>query len=193
MNEVAIDLGQVEWFDRKGRPVHLNFIDGFPIATPRLPKLFINKGIRKSIKDLVVFASGKSNYYISKLLNQFWNTTSFTFPTPIYWAGWTATLTAASTGATAGEASYAAYARVSSTPNTTNYSTSSSGSTITNNTAITWPANATATSTWTFVAVLDGGTTGAGNILFWGSITSTAINVGDTPQMNISALTASEA
>jgi hypothetical protein len=43
----------------------------------------------------------------------------------------------------------------------------------------------------TYIAVCDASSTG--NMLFWGSITSTAINPGDTPQININGLTASEA
>lgn len=145
----------------------------------------------RSLRDLVVFASGKSQYYISKLLNQFFNTTAFTFPTPLFFGLWTSALTAASTGSTAGETTYTGYGRVSVTPNSTNFSTSAAGSSTTNNTAITFGADTAGTPAITFVGIFDASS--AGNMLYFASITSTTINVGDTPQINASALTASEA
>lgn len=182
MNAHAIDPTLVDWHGRDGLRYRARWNrQGVLVFKPRL----------RSLKDFVVWASGKSNYYISKLLNQFWNATAFTFPTTLYFAGWTATLDKTSTGSTAGEAAYTGYARVAVTPNTTNFPSSSGGGNIQNATAITFPANAGTLSTWTFVAVLDAATTG--NMLFWGSITSTAINPGDTPQINTSGLTASEA
>jgi hypothetical protein len=184
MSEIAYDPTLVDWHGR----------DGLRYRCRRnRDGVFVFKARLRSLKDLVVWASGKSNYYISKLLNQFWNAAAFSFPSPLFFAGWTATLTAASTGATAGEAAYTGYARVSVTANITNFPTSSGGAAIQNGTAITFPSNAGSLSTWTFAAVLDVSTLGAGNILFWGSITSTAINPGDTPQINVNGLTASEA
>ncbi len=138
-------------------------------------------------------ASGKSQYYISKKLNQAFNATSFSDPGTLYMAIWTATLTAASTGATAGECSYTGYARVAVTANTTNFPVSAAGSAITNAVAITFATNAGSLQTGTFFAILDAATLGAGNILYWGSISSTAINPGDTPQVAICGLTATEA
>jgi hypothetical protein len=183
VSDLAYDPTLIDWHGRDGLHYRARWRDGILVFKPRL----------RGIKDMVVWASGKSNYYISKLLNQFWNAAAFSFPSPLFFAGWTASLTAASTGATAGEAAYTGYARVSVTANTTNFPTSSGGAAIQNATAITFPANAGSLSTWTFAAVLDVATLGAGNILFWGSITSTAINPGDTPQINVNGLTASEA
>lgn len=182
MSAYTIDPTLIDWRNANGKRVK---------ATVNRSGVLVFRPFVRDLKDFVRWASGKSNYYISKLLNQFWNTTSFSFPSPLYWALWTTTLTAASTGSTGTEASYTGYARVSSTPNSTNYSTSSAGSSVTNNVAVTWPANAGSLNTITYVAVLDASTTG--NILFWGSITSTAINPGDTPQLGASSLTASEA
>jgi hypothetical protein len=136
-------------------------------------------------------ASGKTNYFISKFLNQTWNAAAFSFPGTLYFALWTATLNASSTGSTAGEASYTGYARVAVTANTTNFPTSSGGGNIQNATAITFAANAGTLQTVTFVAVCDAATTG--NMLYWGSVTSTAINPGDTPQINVNGLTVSDA
>lgn len=136
-------------------------------------------------------ASGKSNVQISLILNAVLNATSYTSPTTVYAALWTATLSASSTGSTAGEASYTGYARVAITANTTNFPSSSSGSSIQNGTAITFAANAGSLQTMTYFALCTAATTG--NIIYWGSITSTAINPGDTPQVNVNGLTVTEA
>jgi len=136
-------------------------------------------------------ASGKSQVQISKLLNAQFNAAAYSSPATLYMALWTATLTAASTGSTAGEASYTGYARVAVTANGTNFPTSTGGAAITNGTAITFGANAGVLNTITFFAICDAST--AGNILYFGSVTSTAINPGDTGQIAISALSASEA
>lgn len=182
MSAISIDPTAIEWHGKDGLDYRAGWRDGVLVFKPKV----------RSLKDLVLWASGKSNYYISKLLNQFFNATAFSFPSPIFFALWTSTLTAASTGATAGEAAYTGYARVSVTANTTNFPTSSGGAAIQNGTAITWGANSGgAPETETFVAILDAST--SGNILYWGSITSTTINVGDTPQINVNGLTVSEA
>jgi hypothetical protein len=138
-------------------------------------------------------ASGKSNVQISKILNATYNAAAYSSPATLYMALWTATLDKTSTGATAGECSYTGYARVVVTANTTNFPTSSGGSNIQNATAITFPANGGSLQTATFFAILDSGTLGAGNIIYWGSISSTAINPGDTPQVAPAGLTGTEA
>lgn len=174
--------GAIQWHDKTGREVSLLAVGGRILAIPSRVR---------GLRDFVVWASGKSQYYISKLLNQFWNAAAYSFPATLYAALWTSSLTAASTGATSGEASYSGYARVAITANTTNFPTSSGGSNIQNATAITFPANAGVLNTCTFFAILDAATTG--NLLYWGSISSTAVNPGDTPQVAVSGLTASEA
>ncbi len=171
MSGYALPAG-IEWHDRFG-----------PLAV---------RSWRRTLRDIVVFASGKSTYYISKVLNQFWNATTFSFPATLYAAIWTATLDKTSTGATAGECSYTGYTRVAVTANTTNFPLSVAGSNIQNATAITFPANGGTLQTGTFFAILDVTTLGAGNILYWGSITSTAVNPSDTPQVAANGLTASE-
>ena len=138
-------------------------------------------------------ASGKSNDAISKVLNAIFNNATYTPGATLYAAIWTATLTKASTGATAGECSYTGYARVAVTASIANFPASSGGANIQNATAITFAENASTLQTGTFFALLDSPTLGAGNIIYWGSITSTAINAGDTPQVNALGLTASEA
>lgn len=177
--EIALD--QVAWRDMRGRPVRLAMVGGALVARPAC----------RGAKDWVVWASGKTNYLISKVLNWFWSTTAFTPPATLYAALWTTTLTAASTGSSGTEASYTSYARVAMTANTTNFPLSSAGSNVQNATAITFPANTGSLNTCTFFAICDAAT--VGNMLYWGSITSTAVNPGDTPQVNINGLTASEA
>lgn len=194
--DVVIDLARVEWRDRRGRRVNLAFGDGTIVATPWLPSLrpgaVITRGFRRTLRDLVVWASGKSNYYRSKLLNQFWSATSFSFPGTLYLALWTSTLSASSTGSTSGECSYTGYARVAVTANGTNFSTSAGGSAVTNNTADTWPPNAGSLQTATDLMVADAST--AGDSLYWGALASpAAINPGNTPQLDVSALSSSEA
>jgi hypothetical protein len=178
--DVALD--KIDWHGPRGLRYR---------ATVNRAGVLVFKPRLRSLRDLVVWASGKSNYFISKFLNQTFNAASFSFPGTLYAALWTSTLNAASTGSTSGEASYTGYARVAITANTTNFPTSSTGSAIQNGTAITFPANAGSLQTMTFFAILDASS--AGNVLYWGSITSTAINPGDTPQVNINGLTVTEA
>lgn len=173
-------LELVDWHGPRGLRYRTRYRGDVLVFRPRVG----------SLRDLVVWATGKSQDWISKFLNATFNQASISFVSTLYAAIWTATLNAASTGSTAGEASYTGYARVAITANTTNFPTSSGGAAITNGTAITFPANGGSLQTGTFFAILDAATTGA--IKYWGSITSTAINPGDTPQVNASALTVTE-
>lgn len=192
--EVALD--RVEWRNREGRRVNLSLnAAGGLIETPWFPDIRIGslrtRGFRKGLRDLVVFATGKSQYLISKLLNQIFNAAAYSFPATLFMGLWTTAQTAASTGSTGTEASYTGYARVSVTANTTNFPTSTAGAAITNATAITFGASSSGAQTMISFAILDASS--AGNILYWGAITSTVINTGDTPQVNVSALTVTEA
>jgi hypothetical protein len=71
------------------------------------------------------------------------------------------------------------------------FAAAASGTAATNGT-VTWT---TATASWgtvTHVAVMDGGTVGSGNVLFYGALTaSKAIDTGDTFQISSSNLTVS--
>ena len=177
--EVALD--QIVWRDRRGQRVRLAVAGGVITARPW----------RRGFRDWIRWASGKSNYLISELLNQIFSATAYSFPGTLYMALWTSSLSAASTGSTSGEASYTGYARVTVTASGTNFTTSSAGSNVQNKTAITFPTNAGTLQTVTYFAILDASS--SGNILYWGSITSTAINPLDTPQVNIDNLTVTEA
>ncbi len=181
MTDFAIDPTKVEWHGVDGLDYRAKVRDGVLVFKPRI----------RSLKDFVVWASGKTNYFISKALNLLYNATSFSYPATLYFALWTTTLTVASTGSSGTEASYTSYARVAVTANTTNFPLSSSGSAITNATAITWPTNTGSLQTMTYLAICDAST--SGNMIMWGSITSTAINPGDTPQINVSGMTGTEA
>jgi hypothetical protein len=105
----------------------------------------------------------------------------------------TATPDDTSTGATITEANYGSYARtqIGTGNNQTdawNAATGSTTATVTNKNAITCPTATSGASTIIAVAVLDSATLGAGNILYWATVTSTQINNGDTPKVNASAL-----
>jgi hypothetical protein len=182
----TVDLGAVgQWYGRglDGRTIKMRsrIKDGVLILRPHM----------RDWREWVVWASGKANYYISKVLNQFWNAAAFSFPATLYFGLWTATLSASSTGSTAGETTYTGYARVAMTANTTNFPTSSAGAAIQNAVAVTFGQDTVGTPTITYVAVCDASTTG--NLLFWGSITSITLAVNEVPQINVNGLTASEA
>jgi hypothetical protein len=186
VSAVTVDVGLDAWRyrgrDGKEKRAVGKLVDGVLVLRPRM----------RDWREWVVWATGKSNVFITRFLNGIFNNAAVTLPTPLYFALWTAALTAASTAATAGETTYTGYARVSVTPNTTNFPASSAGSAIQNATAITFGADTVGTPVITYVAIVDS-SSGAGNIVYWASITSTTINVGDTPQINTNAMTASEA
>lgn len=185
MSELAFDPTLIDWKGADGLDYRAKWKGGALVFKARI----------RGLRDLVVWASGKSNYFISKVLNWVYNATAFTPPATLQFALWTATLDKTSTGVTAGEASYSGYARVAVTANTTNFPTSSSGGNIQNATAITFASKAdVGTQTMTYLAVLDSATIGAGNIIYWGALSSSAaITQGVTPQIDINGLTASEA
>jgi hypothetical protein len=167
----AVSLDGLVWHGRDGRVYHARVTGGAVVFKPT------STGLR----DLVRWVTGKSQYLVSKLLNAIFNATTYTPPATLYQALWTSALSASSTGASSGEASYTGYARVAVTANTSNYSTSTAGSATTNSVAITFGTNAGSLQTVTYFAILDAAS--SGNILYWCSITSTAINPGDTPQI----------
>ena len=110
---------------------------------------------------------------------------------------WRSALSASSTGSTAGEVTttpgstgYAAYARVLATANTTNFPASSSGSAIQNAIAITFGTDASGTPTIVSLGIFDAAT--AGNLHYWCDVTSITLAAGETPQININGLSATE-
>ena len=136
--------------------------------------------------------SAASNYLENKVLDHVLRNTSFSQPSGLYLALFNNTSGSAATNLEAGtltdevSTSGTAYARTAIT-----FNAASSGS-ATNNGAVTF---ATATANWgsiTHVAVMDGDTEGAGNVLFWGAVTTAkTIETGDTFQVSNTNLTIS--
>lgn len=122
-------------------------------------------------------AGNLSNYLENKLIDHFLGTTTFTKPTTVYVALFTgSSLTDSSTGSApspATEVSGGSYARQSAT-----FSAASSGST-TNDSNIDFASMPACTVTG--IAIVDSGTSGAGNILVYGTLTtSKTLDAGDT-------------
>jgi hypothetical protein len=139
-------------------------------------------------------AGSKSFYLAKKQIEEAAGGVAFSAPANVYLALCTAAITDASTGATITETDYTSYTRtqIGTGNNQTDAWNAASGSTtatVTNKNAITAPtATGPSTNPITYIAVLDSATLGAGNILYWASVTSTAIANGDTPKVNASAL-----
>jgi hypothetical protein len=131
--------------------------------------------------------AGKSDYLENKVLDLLLGAVSYTVPTTVYVALYTAAPTDAGGGT---EVSGGGYARVAVTNNTTNFPAASNGS-KSNGTTISFP---TATADWgTVVAVgiFDAAT--AGNLLFWANLTtSKTIQNGDTAQFSAGSLSFTE-
>lgn len=137
-------------------------------------------------------AGSKSFYLSKKHLEEASGGVAFTAPANVYLALCTAAVDDTSTGSTITEASYGSYARtqIGTGNNQTdawNAATGTTTATVTNKNAITCPTATSGSSTITYIAVCDAST--AGNVLYWASVTSTAIANGDTPKINASALT----
>jgi hypothetical protein len=165
-----------------------------------LPRVSADK-LRKAF-DLLLMASGKGNYLKEKFRNEVLGAVAFAAPGTAYFGLWTtaaATDHSASHGGTAGEvASSGAYDRVAKTNNTTNFATITGAAAKVNSNAITWAA---ATANWNSsnvipqLLVLDGNAkTSADNLLVWADFAvAKAILLGDTPQINTSAFSWTEA
>lgn len=139
-------------------------------------------------------AGSKSNYLSVKLSQLPLGGVAFTPGATLYAALWTATLDDTSTGATTGEAAYTSYARVAVTNDQVsgwNAATGTTTATVTNKNAITFPTSTGGTATVTYFAIVDSAS-GAGNIYYWCTVSSTTINNGDTPKVNASSFTVVE-
>lgn len=123
-------------------------------------------------------AGSLSNYAEDMLLDHLLSKTAFTMPANVYLALCTVTITDSMTGATITEANYTGYARkellASDIP-------ASSGGSVSNTTAVTFPACTAGSSTIVGVALLDSGTIGAGNMLCYSDVTSHVIDASNTP------------
>ena len=138
--------------------------------------------------------SAASNYLENKVLDHVlkYSTAPYTGAATLYLALFNNTSTATAANLEAGtltdetSTSGTAYARKAVT-----FATASGGSSATNAT-VTFDAATANWGTITHVAVMDGGTAGAGNVLFWGAVTtSKTIETGDTFQVSSGNLTVS--
>ena len=130
--------------------------------------------------------SAASNYLENKLLDHVLTASAYTAPSTRYIALFTADPGEAGSFTNEVSTSGTAYARQAVT-----FAAASSGTSATNAT-VTFPAATASWGTITHVAVVDGGTAGAGNVLFYGAVTtSKAIDTGDTFQITSGNLTIS--
>ncbi len=136
--------------------------------------------------------SAASNYLENKLLDHVLTATSYTAPGTRYLALFTNTSGSAAANLEAGtlsdevSTSGTAYSRKAIT-----FAAASGGSSASNAT-VTFDAATANWGTITHVAVMDGGTAGAGNVLFYGAVTtSKTIETGDTFQVSSGNLTIS--
>ena len=141
-------------------------------------------------------AGSKSNYLSKKIVEEIVGGVNFTPATNVYVALLTVTPDDTSTGSTITETDYTSYARtlIGTGNNQTdawNTSTGTTTATVTNKNAITFPA-ATGASTNPLIAVALVDAASAGNVLLWGTISSTPIANGDIPKINAGGLSITE-
>lgn len=144
--------------------------------------------------------SGSKSFYLSKnMIEHYLGGVAVASPANLYLALATTLPDDTTTGATIVETDYGSYARtqIGTGNNQTDAFNAASGTTtatVTNKNAITFPTCASTPSTNPIVgvAITDNSSVGAGNILYWASVTSTAIAVGDTPKVNATALSVVE-
>ena len=139
--------------------------------------------------------SAASNYLENKVLDHVLTATSYSAPgtryvglfkSPVSLAGTDADLEAGTLTNEVATAGGSLYAR-----QTVTFAAASSGSSATNAT-VTFPAAGANWGEITHVAIMDGGTAGAGNVLFWGRVTTAkTIESGDTFQISSGNLTVS--
>jgi hypothetical protein len=153
---------------------------------------------RRSLRDLIRWAGSKSNYLSKKVIEEYFGGVAFGAPSNVYLALLTVVPDDTSTGATITETDYASYARtqIGTGNNQTDAWNAATGATtavVTNKNAITGPtATGASTNPLVAIAILDSATLGAGNVLAWATVTSTAIASGDTPKINAGALSVTE-
>lgn len=141
--------------------------------------------------------AGSKSFYLSKnALEHYSGGVAVASPANVYLALLTATPDDTSTGSTITEAAYGSYARtqIGTGNNQTDAWNAATGTTtavVTNKNAVSGPAAAgPSTNPIVAVAVVDGAS--AGNVLYWATVTSTAIALGDTPKMNAGAFSVTD-
>ena len=135
----------------------------------------------------------KSDYLENKVIDHVLGGVTYTPVATTYIALCTTTPTDASTGATIVEvANSNNYSRVSVTINNTNWPNATAGLKK-NGTTITFPTASGSWGTVTSFAILDSGTYGAGNVLFWSALDNNkTIDIGDTVSFAINAIQVQE-
>lgn len=123
-------------------------------------------------------AGGKSDYLENKDLDHNLGKTSFTMPTTVALALCTTVPTDASTGATIVEATYTGYARKKVEASSLNAAASGKS---TNSAELVFAACTAGSSTIIGWSLCDSSTTGAGNALYWGTVTSAVVSTTQTP------------
>jgi hypothetical protein len=145
--------------------------------------------------DLILMASGKSNYFSQSLRNEVLGAVAFAAPANVFFGLWTTaagTNMSAYVGNTAGEVTGGSYDRVAKVNNVTNFASIVGMAPKVNSTAITW---VTATANWNAAAVIPqlavfdaNAKSAADNLLLWGDFTvAKAVLLGDTAQINVGA------
>ena len=124
-------------------------------------------------------AGSFSEYAAGKILSHALGAAAWTMPTT-YVALLTVTPTSASTGATITEANNTGYARLA-TAGDWGTPTVATPEVISNTSTLTFPACTAGSSTIIAFAILDSATVGAGNVIAWGTCTSTVISTTQTP------------
>ena len=129
----------------------------------------------------VAITSGVSQYGMAKLIDHIDGKTSFTMPSTVALALATAAPSSTTTGATLMEAAYTGYGRQTIAGAGFNAATAATPSVSTNNGAITFGNCTAGSSTLLGFMVADSASTGAGNSLWYGTLTSTTISTTQTP------------
>jgi hypothetical protein len=143
--------------------------------SPRIQRQLDLEGIPQNI------ANGISQYAMPKLLDHLNGKTSFTMPVTVAMALCTAAPASTSTGASQSETAYTGYGRQTLAGAAFVAATAATPSVSLNSGTITF-ANCTGTgSTLLGFTLDDSASTGAGNMLWFGSLTSTVISTTQTP------------
>lgn len=153
-------------------------------------------GWRQKLEDFILRSGSKSFYLAKKVVEHYVGGVADVSPANVYLALATTLPDDTTTGSTIVETDYGSYARtqIGTGNNQTDAFNAATGSTtavVTNKNAITCPtATGASTNPIVGVAIIDAATNG--NILYWASVTSTAIANGDTPKVNASAFSITE-
>lgn len=164
---------------------------------PREVKEWFGKLLKMPVKErIATLMAGSLAFTLGKaMIDLPFGATAFALTnTTLYHGLWTAALDDTLAGNTASEAAYTSYARLALTNNTTIFAAGSGTTTYTK----TFPSDAAksfvtstgGTATVTYLGILNGNAgTSADKGYAWCSVTSTVINVGDTPQLAQNAVT----